>query len=141
VTLSNIASSASYDLEIYGNAITQYESAIKEKRNELYWSHTGVRLKNGRFEVFHREVLPEHIIWAALAGAYEAKGDRGKAPRFEKRFEQGWTTSVWTGPRPGPTDRSRQIGPGPRPDHGSVRSRSHTSWTNRSDWTRPVGPM
>src|SRR5271155_3668504 len=54
---------------------------------------------------------------------------------------QGCSTSVWTGPGPGPTNRSRPwsgLGLGPI---GSVRSRSHTSWTDRSDWTGPVGPM
>src|SRR5579859_5038880 len=47
---------------------------------------------------------------------------------------QGWTTSVWTGPGSGPTDRSRPIGPRPERTDVSVRSRSHLN-----DWS--LGPV
>ena len=50
------------------------------------------------------------------------------------QWSQGWTTSVWTGPGPGPTDQSRPIGPRPNGTDVSVRSQSHL---NDSD----VGPV
>jgi tetratricopeptide (TPR) repeat protein len=65
--------------QIYENAITHYESAIKEYANELLWNPTRVRLETGRFEVFHKDELPRHALWAVLGEAYKAKGDREKA--------------------------------------------------------------
>lgn len=66
--------------QIYENAIVQYEMAIKERGNNLFWFHGDfVRVERGRFEVFYKQTLENDAIWVVLGEAYKAKGDRGKA--------------------------------------------------------------